>query len=87
MKLSQCIDKLIMKHGGLRAAARATGLDSAYLIRLQSGVKEHPSARTLSALGIEQRVNYVVSRRKPEPFECMSPINAAAYHQGEDEGL
>lgn len=85
--LAQCIDRLVFKHGGLRAAARASGLDAGYLSRLQSGSKEHPSERTLQALGIESRVHYVMSRQRPRPIECMSQNNAAAYHGGEDDGL
>jgi hypothetical protein len=85
--LKQCIDRLIVKHGGLRAAARASGLDAGYLSRLQSGSKEHPSERTLRALGIESRISYVMSRQKPRPFERMTVVNATAYHSGEDDGL
>ena len=84
--LAKCIGRLVIKHGGLRATARATGLDAGYLSRLQSGSKEHPSERILMALGIESRVSYVISRHKPEPIERMNSTNAAAYHGGEDDG-
>ena len=57
MPLSHCIAKLATKHGGLRAAARAAGLDAGYLSRLRSGQKEQPSDLVLAALGLERVVN------------------------------
>lgn len=86
MELATCIDKLAKKHGSLRAAARAAGLDAGYLSRLRSGDKEQPSDRTLEALGLERVVSYRMSRQPPRPFERMTDANAAAYHGGEDSG-
>ena len=87
MELARCIDKLATKHGGLRAAARAAGLDAGYLSRLRSGQKEQPSEQVLAALGLERVVSYRMSKKPPQPFEGMSDANAAAYHGGEDSGL
>ena len=87
MNLALCIDRLAMKHGGLRAAARAAGIDAGYLSRLRSGQKEQPSDQVLAALGLERVVSYRMSKKPPQPFEGMSYANAAAYHGGEDSGL
>ena len=87
MDLAHCIDKLTKKHGSLRAAARAAGLDAGYLSRLRSGDKEQPSDAVLAALGLERVVSYRMSRTPPRPFERMTRANAAAYHGGEDSGL
>jgi hypothetical protein len=57
-RIQQAVEKLIAKHKGLRAAARATGLDHGYLCRLRTGRKENPSPSTLNLLGIEKRVTY-----------------------------
>ena len=46
------------KHGGLRAAAKALGIDPAYLSRLKSGEKTSPSAEVLAAFGLERRSYY-----------------------------
>jgi hypothetical protein len=45
-------------YGGLRAAARATGIDAAYLSRLRDGQKVEPSAETLDKLGLKKVVIY-----------------------------
>jgi len=87
MKLGTCIAKLAEKHGGLRAVARAAGLDAGYLSRLRSGEKDQPSDVVLAALGLERVVSYRMSKKPPRPFDGMSEANAAAYHGGEDSGL
>lgn len=80
MTLAQCIDRLVKKHGGVRAAARAAGIDAGYLTRLRNGAKEAPSDCVLEALGIEKVSTYKMSRKPAEPFLQMSRANAAAYH-------
>lgn len=87
MDLSACIDKIAKKHGGLRALARAAGCDAGYLSRLRTEQKTEPSNAVLAALGIERVVSYRVSKTPPVPFVKMSKANAAAYHDGEDDGL
>jgi hypothetical protein len=50
--------RLIKKHNGVRAAARATGLDAGYLVRLRDGLKINPGDDVLEKLGINRRVTY-----------------------------
>ncbi len=45
---------LVKRHGGLRAAARATGIDAAYLCRLRAGLKLNPGPTVLLKLGLER---------------------------------
>ena len=49
-------------HGGLRAAARAIGIDAGYLKRLRDGEKTNPSDATLAKLGLKKEVTYVLQR-------------------------
>lgn len=60
-KVQQAATALIEKHGGIRAASRATGIDAAYLVNLRSGAKVNPGDETLAKLGLEKSVTY---RRK-----------------------
>lgn len=46
------VKKLIVQHGGLRAAARALQIDPAYLLRLRDGVKQHPGRGIQQKLGL-----------------------------------
>ena len=59
MKLAERINELMLTHGSLRAVARATGVDVAYLSRLRSGVKLNPEDAVLSSLGLRRVVSYV----------------------------
>lgn len=56
--IQQAAEALIKKHKGLRAAARATGLDAGYLSRLRSGLKAEPGEEVLSILGLDRHVTY-----------------------------
>lgn len=58
--LKSTVAALIEKHGGVRAAARATGIDAAYLCRLRDGEKTEPSEMTLKELGLKREVTYVL---------------------------
>lgn len=58
--LSGRVRMLETQHGGLRAAARATGIDAGYLKRLRDGEKTNPSAATLAKLGLRREVIYVL---------------------------
>lgn len=78
--LAACIGHLVKKHGSLRKAADAAGVDVGYLSRLRSGAKDQPSDRMLKALGIERVTAYKLSKKSPEPFARLSPEDAAAYH-------
>lgn len=62
MSLKGRVRYLERMHGGLRAAARATGIDPAYLLRLRNGEKVNPSAATLEKLGLRKEVTYVLQR-------------------------
>lgn len=42
----------VQKHGGVRKAAQALGIDSALLSKLQDGTRQSASPRTLKALGL-----------------------------------
>jgi len=52
--LQKQIDRLVKRHGGLRAAARAIDLDPAYLWRMQRGTKTTPTPKTLEKLGLRR---------------------------------
>lgn len=52
--LQKHIDRLVAKHGGLRAAARACDVDPAYLCRLRQGAKLGPTSKTLEKLGLKR---------------------------------
>lgn len=50
--------ELEQQHGGIRAAAKAIGIDPGYLSRLKDGYKTNPSDEVLSLLGLERSVLY-----------------------------
>lgn len=54
----QRIEALEKKHGSLRAAANACGIDPGYLCRLKNSEKMNPSEEVLSALGLERVIYY-----------------------------
>lgn len=56
--LQHRITELVTEHGGLRAAARATQIDPAFLSRLRRGKKLNPSDATLEKLGLIRGVVY-----------------------------
>jgi hypothetical protein len=58
--ISTRISYLMLTHGSLRSAAKAVGIDAAYLCRLYRGEKTNPSDATLAKLGIRKVVTYVV---------------------------
>lgn len=57
-KLQRTVEALLKRHGSLRKAQAATGINYAYLQRLHKGDKVNPSAQILAKLGIEKRVTY-----------------------------
>lgn len=85
MTLESAVRTVVDKHGGIRAAARATGVDKAFISRLLRGHKTAPSEETLVKLGLRPVPLYVVT--ESETIEAMTRANAAAYHGGEDDGL
>lgn len=58
MTIQERVAELIAQHGGLRAAARATQIDHAYLHRLATGEKWQPLESTLRRLGLRKVVTY-----------------------------
>lgn len=58
--LEQAVASVVKKHGGVRAAERATGVDKSFISRLMRGEKVNPSAETLEALGLRSVPLYEV---------------------------
>lgn len=52
MTLEDAVNRIVLEHGGVRAAARATGVDKGFISRLLNGKKTAPSDETLKALGL-----------------------------------
>ena len=53
------------KHGSLRAAARAMGIDPGYMFRLKNAEKMNPSDEVLDALGLERVTYYRQKQENP----------------------
>lgn len=58
--LEEAVQNVVDTHGGIRAAARATGVDKAFISRLLRGLKTEPSEETLNKLGLEAVPLYMV---------------------------
>lgn len=56
--LQSAVDRLIRKHGSVRAAARVLRIDHVYLWRLAKGDKDNPSAALLKKLRLRKVVAY-----------------------------
>lgn len=56
--ITQRIAEAEQKHGSLRAAAKALGIDPGYLFRLKNAEKMNPSDEVLTALGLERVTFY-----------------------------
>jgi hypothetical protein len=52
--LQKHIESLIEQHGGLRSAAKMTGIDHAYLWRLKEGKAPGTSDKILKKLGLQR---------------------------------
>lgn len=63
MTLEAAVLAVVEKHGGVRAAERATGVDKSFISRLMNGHKVAPSAETLAALGLRAVPLYEVLKR------------------------
>ena len=50
--LEDAVRRVVERHGGVRAAERATGVGKSFISRLMNGHKVAPSAETLEALGL-----------------------------------
>ena len=62
--LEEAVLRIVKEYGGIRAAARATNVDKAFISRLLRGLKTAPSNETLHKLGLEAVPLYVVLPRK-----------------------
>lgn len=60
--LQAAVKALIARHGGTRIAARALGVNYAYLSRLSTGQKSNPTDATLRKLGLKKVVTYTPIR-------------------------
>jgi cobalamin biosynthesis protein CbiG len=60
--LEVAVKTVVDRHGGVRAAAEATGVDKSFISRLMNGHKTHPSDATLKALGLSAVPLYEVNR-------------------------
>jgi hypothetical protein len=60
IKLEDAVKSIVEKHGGIRAASRATGVDKAFISRLMRGLKVDPSGETLGKLGLRSVPLYEV---------------------------
>ncbi len=63
MTLEAAVRTVVAKHGGVRAAERATGVDKSFISRLMNGHKVAPSAETLEAMGLRAVPLYEVLKR------------------------
>jgi len=61
--LDEAVSAVVARHGGVRAAERATGVDKSFISRLMRGQKVAPSAETLEALGLRAVPLYEVLER------------------------
>lgn len=60
--LDEAVAKIVARHGGVRAAERATGVDKSFISRLMNGHKVAPSAETLARLGLRSVPLYEVMK-------------------------
>lgn len=51
------------EYGGVRPACRALEIDPGYWCKLKNGQKANPSKKTLSKLGLQQKIIYI--NKKP----------------------
>jgi len=58
LTLEEAVQRIVKKHGGVRAAETATGVDKSFISRLMNGKKVSPSADTLAKLGLEAIPRY-----------------------------
>jgi hypothetical protein len=61
--VQEAVRALVTKHGSLRKAEKATGINYAYLSRLQRGEKSRPEGWVLDALGLVKSITYKRARK------------------------
>lgn len=75
MALEDAVRAVVEKHGGVRAAGRATGVDGSFISRLMNGHKVAPGKETLRLLGLRAVPLY-------EVFDAYAqPQQAAGHHE------
>lgn len=57
-KLQKAVAELVLRHGSLRKAGKASGINHVYLHRLLKGQKVNPSEAVLAELGLRKRSTY-----------------------------
>jgi hypothetical protein len=62
-KLQETAKRLVRKHGSLKKAEAATGINYQYLHRLGTGEKTNPSDEVLARMELERRIIYVRKRK------------------------
>ena len=61
-EIQKAVERAVDQHGGLRAAARALGMQAPYLCKLRRGQALDPSDKILRKLGLNRRVLYAPIR-------------------------
>jgi len=64
--LDAAVRGIVEKHGGVRAAASATGVDKSFISRLLNGKKTAPSDETLRKLGLHAAPMYALLQSAPQ---------------------
>ena len=72
MSLEDAVRAVVAKHGGVRAAERATGVDKSFISRLMNGHKVAPSEETLRLLGLRAVPLYEVFDAAAQPQQAAS---------------
>ena len=57
-KIRERLDEVIKKYGGVRRAALALDMDTAYFSRLNTGEIQEPKGREFEKLGMKRVVTY-----------------------------
>jgi transcriptional regulator with XRE-family HTH domain len=73
VSLEDAVRAVVVRHGGVRAAERATGVDKSFISRLMNGHKVAPSADTLQALGLKAVPLYEIVRAPTPTQEGQTP--------------
>ena len=70
MSLEDAVRAVVAKHGGVRAAERATGVDKSFISRLMNRHKVAPSEETLRLLGLRAVPLYEVFDAAAQPQQA-----------------
>jgi len=72
-ELQRATEMVILRHGGVQAAARVLQVDAGYISRLRSGKKDNPSPEIMRKLGLRRRVvfEWIEPRRKIAKLESV----------------